>query len=274
MSPRSFLSAVGSVLSKVFMSNPTSSPDHFLLPDAGHTFPVNSSVLAEKRSSLGTCIVQRATFCKHRDNARHELVVLEVFVPCDGQSGVTTFLQTERTGGEGPKQGGQSSSTASPLGSTTSLATLSNESVRAHDILFIPGRRRSYNMHIQDLRESHNILTTVTFSQVMSVTQLLVVLRVLHDRFPYYSLFKSQCYLYAATLIEVLRKEFSGVSEDEQQTLAGRYKNFQVVQDDQLARAASEILELYHTAWHKEVETQLAAENTRMVSCIIVQQYI
>jgi hypothetical protein len=89
----------------------------------------------------------------------------------------------------------------------------------------------------------------------------MVMLEVLHDHSPHYSLFKTQCYWYAGTLWEILREEFDGeVSNNGHQAMAGRYKSLQIIDQPP---AASDLIVRYRAAWkdfcNKEAREQQEA---------------
>jgi len=124
-----------------------------------------------------------------------------------------------------------------PLSSTpsssTSLATLSDNCTTAKDIVFIPGnqtrRNELFDKRSKMLLKTHHLLRKITLSKSCSVAQLMILLRVLDDQAPHYTLLKNQCYWYAGMLCEMLRQNFEGIVTDNKKELkAGKYLSYRV----------------------------------------------
>jgi hypothetical protein len=208
------------------MSNPPP-VEPFLLPEDDFSCPVSFSrrFLTNKddRTLAKSCEIRRVSHFKDVAGVHHELVLVEVDFPSNSNT-ITTFLQIERCG----RNGGLSSSKFSS--SAHIAALLSNG--KAEDTILIPGTKtrenESFDKRAQNLCTTHHRLRTIYPSIQCSVAHLLVMLNVLRDCSPHYTLQK-QCYWFAGTLCNMLQVKFKGkVSDNAEEGRAGTFKSIPV----------------------------------------------
>jgi hypothetical protein len=249
MPRRTFFGTLHTALSNLFMSNPPPM-DQFLFPQDDFTCAVSYSrrFLTNKDDRLlaKSCKIERVSHFKDVNRVYHELVLIEVVFSSNSNK-IKTFIQSERWGGEVPHREG---STPSPSSSSSSISSLSSNGVKAKDIIFIPGtetrEKQSFDKRTDILLADHHRLRTISLSKPCSVAQLLIMLTVLHDCSPNYTVLEKQCYWYAGTQCEMLREEFGGiVSNDAEGGRAGTYGSFQVTK----CPVKPEELVKYREAW-------------------------
>ena len=217
--------------------------DQFLFPQDDFTCAVSYSrrFLTNKDDRLlaKSCKIERVSHFKDVNRVYHELVLIEV-VFSSGSNKIKTFIQSERWGGEVPHREG---STPSPSSSSSSISSLSSNGVKAKDIIFIPGtetrEKQSFDKRTNILLADHHRLRAISLSKPCSVAQLLIMLTVLHDCSPNYTVLEKQCYWYAGTQCEMLREEFGGIVTDDSE--GGRAGTYFPIKPEELVK--------YRKAW-------------------------
>ena len=72
------------------------------------------------------------------------------------------------------------------------------------------GSFQSLERYRKHLGKQYNSLCTVTLNDLMSLAQLVVLLKVVYQHSVHYQLLTYQCYWHAYTVWEILCKEFRG----------------------------------------------------------------
>jgi hypothetical protein len=246
----SFLASLHAAVSKLFMANPPPMYQ-FLFPQGDFTCAVSDSrrFLTNKddRTLAKSCEIRRVSHFKDVDRVNHELVLIELFYISKSNT-IESFIESERCAGEALQR---EVSSISPTGSSSaSIPSLTGNGVNAEDTIFIPGTKtrenESFEKRSKNLRTTYDLLRTVHLSERCSVAQLLVMLNVIHDWCPNYTVLGTQCYWYAGTLCGMLKAKFGGVVTDNaEEGKAGKYKSIQIAK----CIVQPEVLLKYDEAW-------------------------
>jgi hypothetical protein len=241
-----------SAVAVLFISQPTPSEMDFILPvndlhlqvDLWATLALSPGA---RREVAKATIVKSATHYKSRTNKKHEKLLIVLQTP---HGGTITYMVTDR--GPDPdemeaRRKEPSSMSLSPMGSSANLS-LSSGDVWANDRIFIPGTRRfqSLDCYKKHLGEKYDLLCTVTLNAPMSLAQLAVLLQAVYRHSVHYQLLTYQCYWYAYTVWEILRKEFRGeVSQNKLEDKRGKYMGVNIRRED----SVEAITDAYKSAW-------------------------
>jgi hypothetical protein len=254
------------------MANPPNVYE-FLFPQGDSLCAVSDSgrFLKDKddRELAKSCLVRKVSHFKEDNGVHHELVLIDVFSSVNPNR--TTFLESERCGGEVPQR---QNSSPSPSGSSASISTLSNKSskgLNADDKIFIPGikirENETFDKRSKILCTTNTLLYTVTLSKPCSIAQLLVMLNVLHNSSPNYTLLEKQCYWFAGTLCEMLRVKFEGkVSDNADERKAGKYKFIPVTRPS----VQPEVLVKYDEAWKEFCDREDQEQQVSTLEWVVI----
>jgi hypothetical protein len=99
---------------------------------------------------------------------------------------------------------------------------------QAVDVLVVPHNAQSFDRHLNKLKETHHVLRVVTFASGSacsgpSLAHVMVMMQVIAEAYPVYDPLKSQCYVFACAIFDMLHQKFDGKVEDnEHQHMAGK----------------------------------------------------
>jgi hypothetical protein len=263
-----------SAVAVLFMSHPTPSEMDFVLPiselkaqvDTWATLALCSSARCDV--AKGT-IVKSATHYKSRMNGGHEKLLIVLQTP---HAGTITYMETDR--GPDPDEMETRRNEHPSISPSADLSTdisLSSSKVPADDRIFVPGTQqfRSLERHKKLLGQKFDALCTITLRAPMSLAQLAVLLKAVHQHSVDYDTLTYQCYWYAYTVWEIMRKEFDGdVSQNRLQDKRGKYMGVNIRRED----SVEAITAAYESAWEvfckeEKKERQKAEDDIRKVSC-------
>jgi hypothetical protein len=265
-----------SALTVLFMGDPIPPEMEFILPPSNLALPVGSwATLAlspgSNRNVAKDTLVKCAIHYKSREKKRHEKLLIVVQTP---HAGTVAYMIVDR----GPDQDEiearrkeRPSMSPSPAGSLADVS-LTSEKISADDRVYVPRTQRfqsmeRYKKYLSD-SEHYDALCTVTLNTPMSLAQLAVLLKAVHQHRVDYHLLKYQCYWHAYTVWEVLRAEFGGVvTQNELQARRGKYMGVNIRRKD----SVEAITDAYNDAWkvfcEEETGTHRQAEDViRQVS--------
>jgi hypothetical protein len=185
--------------------------------------------------------VASAIHYKSRSNKLHEKLLIVVHTP-HGPAGTTTYLVTDR----GP---GRDEETRNVSADSSANLLLTSKDVWANDRIRVPGTTDSHSLESYKKflkKNQYDALCTVTLSLPMSVAQLAVLLRAVYRHSVQYNLRKYQCYWYAYTVWEILRREYGGqVSQNKFEDRRGKYMGVKIMRED----SVEAITEAYKKEW-------------------------
>lgn len=210
MAVRSLISAVRTHLSNLFMSETSGVPALFLTPATEETYSVDACYLFVKNSEIDRTKADGSTirmveYFKERNGSTHEFLLLSVDL---GELG-STYIQVERAGAAGKANPCSDSPVDSQISISSSMVSENRASAR--DVLVFPAfRNRSFDKRKKELRRTHDCLGSMELNLTISVTQLIILLKVILSNYSYYVLLKHQCFWHARIIWEVLKEEFAG----------------------------------------------------------------
>jgi hypothetical protein len=240
-----------SAVAVLFMSHPAPSEMDFILPIDELKVQVNTwATLAfcssARRDIAKGTIVKSATHYKSRTNGGHEKLLIVLQTP---HAGTITYMETDR--GPDPDEMNTRRNehpSMSPSADSSTNLSLSSSEVPADDRVFVPGTQkfRSLEHHKKFLGEKWDALCTITLHTPMSLAQLAVLLKAVHQHSVDYKLLTYQCYWHAYTVWEIMRKEFGGdVSQNKLQNKRGKYMGVNIRRED----SVEAITDAYESAW-------------------------
>ena len=253
-----------SAVAVLFMSHPAPSETELILPVRDLKLPVDTWATLSlspgaRRDVAKHTIVKGATHYKSRMDEGHEtlLIVLQT------HTGTIAYMKIDR----GPniaemKAKRNEHSSISPSASPSS--DFSSGDVSADDSVFIPGTRQfqSLECYKKDLGKQYDALCTITLNTPMSLAQLAILLKAVHQHSIDYKLLTYQCYWHAYTVWEIMRKEFEGdVSQNKLQDKRGKYMGVNIRREDSVEAVTA----AYKSAWavfcKEEIKERQKAKN-------------
>ncbi|KIM81638.1 hypothetical protein PILCRDRAFT_498291 [Piloderma croceum F 1598] len=255
-----------SAVAILFMSHLIPSEMDFILPLSDLHLQVDPwATLAlspgARRDVAKATIVKSATHYKSRTNKKHEKLLIVLQTP---HAGTITYVVTDRGPDPDEMEARRNEPSSMSLSPVVSSAKLSSGDVWANDKVFIPGTRRfqSLDRYKKHLGEQYDSLCTVTLNAPMSLAQLAVLLQAVYQHSVHYQLLTYQCYWYAYTVWEILRKEFGGaVSQNKLEDKRGKYMGVNIRRED----SVEAITNAYKSAWvafcNEETRTRQQAED-------------
>ncbi|KIK31494.1 hypothetical protein CY34DRAFT_103205, partial [Suillus luteus UH-Slu-Lm8-n1] len=225
-----------------FMSSPTVLPGVFTQGDTRTPVGDWHSVLMTSELS-SQCDLERMVFCKSTKDVQHEFILLHFRHPVQRHAVAVLVLDrtsrvecTENNGGSFRSVG------------QASVLSPSVSQVPAHDTIATtfnsPSALESY---LTQQYRSYRFLSNLDFpaSARPSAMQVSVLLCVLSKHSPTYRLWQYQCYWYAHTVWEALKRLFDGCQET---TLINGRSQF-LGQDVPKAESVEEVCKQYRVEW-------------------------
>ncbi|KAG2741780.1 hypothetical protein P692DRAFT_20786426, partial [Suillus brevipes Sb2] len=241
-SVRGFLAAI----LHPFMTSPTDAPGAFTLGDSNndvgdwHTLLLNNELSSR-------CELERMVCCKCTTRVEHEFLLMYFRHPT--QHHAVAILVLDRTSRPDSTENDicNGSSRSVGIGQST-VVSPSVSATPAHDSIFTtPNNGSAIESYLTKRYGQHKYLYNLDFSisarpLAMQVSVLLCVLR---KHSPTYHLWQYQCYWYAYTVCEALKRIFPGYRET---TLSEGRSRF-CGQEIRKAESVEAVCELYRAEW-------------------------
>ncbi|EGO26731.1 hypothetical protein SERLADRAFT_464109 [Serpula lacrymans var. lacrymans S7.9] len=161
------------------------------------------------------CYIDHIVFCKCKDDKKHEFLLISVCYP-DPNITAKALVVVDRS----PSAPSPNSSVHTPLGSAIVSPSVSD--TPAHDRIVIT--KEDDKTELTKPYKPYRELCTLTFSESCpsnitgnylspSVRQLCILLKVINKHAPLYNLYEHQCYWFANTVFDTLKKLFPNAEE-------------------------------------------------------------
>ncbi|KAG1763529.1 hypothetical protein EDD22DRAFT_886701 [Suillus occidentalis] len=202
------LQAFFATLLRPFMSDsPTDVPGLFVLVESRTDVAAWQTLLMSTPLSL-QCRLKRATYCKCNRYKQHEFLLLH-FRHWNSESAVATVV-IERV----PKQD-PSDNSSSKLIHKSNLLYPSASETAAQDAVYTSSQGSTFPQYLADAYTPFTQLHTLDFPPLAcpSAAQISILLSVVNEQAPNYHLYQNQCYWFAFTVWETLKKLFPDCTE-------------------------------------------------------------
>ncbi|KAG1841370.1 hypothetical protein C8R48DRAFT_739156 [Suillus tomentosus] len=253
-----------------FMTSPTDAPGVFNLgdnySDVGdwHTLLLNNELSSQ-------CELERIVCCKCTTSVEHEFLLLHFRHPTQHHAVAILVLDRTFRPDSTENNNGNGSSRSVGIGQSTILSP-SVSATPAHDSIFTtPNHGSAIKSYLTKRYGEHKHLGNLDFSASArpSAMQVSVLLCVLRKHSPTYHLWQYQCYWYAYTVWEALKRLFPGCRET---TLSEGRSRF-CGQEIRKAESVETVCELYRAEWARfenaaEERRRAKEEEVRRVSLL------
>ncbi|KAG2138582.1 uncharacterized protein EDB93DRAFT_1164817 [Suillus bovinus] len=241
-SVRGFLAAI----LHPFMTSPTDAPGVFTSNDSyndvrdWHTLLLNNELSSQ-------CELERMVCCKCTTSVEHEFLLLHFRHPTQHHAVAILVLDRTLRPDSTENHNGNGSSRSVSIGQST-VVSPSASATPAHDSIFTtPNNGSAIESYLTKRYGQYKCLCNLDFSASArpSAMQVSVLLCVLRKHSPNYHLWQYQCYWYAYTVWEALKRLFPAYRE---RTLSEGRSRF-CGQEIRKAESVEAVCELYRAEW-------------------------
>ncbi|KAG1729015.1 hypothetical protein EDB19DRAFT_1642220 [Suillus lakei] len=229
-----------------FMTSPTDAPGVFTLGDScndvgdWHTLLLNNELSSQ-------CELEHMVFCKSTTSVQHEFLLLHFRHPTQHHAVAILVLDRTSRPDSTENHNGNGSSRSVGIGQSA-VVSPSVSTTPAHDSIFTtPNNGSAIESYLTKRYGQHKYLCNLDFSASArpSAMQVSVLLCVLRKHSPTYHLWQYQCYWYAYTVWEALKRLFPGCRETTLSEGRSRFRG----QEVRKAESVEAVCELYRAEW-------------------------
>ncbi|KAG2063207.1 hypothetical protein BDR04DRAFT_1111755 [Suillus decipiens] len=217
------------------------------------------------------CQLEQVVHCKCTKNKEHEFLLFHFHHPI--QQDAEAILVSDRISDpEGNINNNNGSPASRRTGIRSSRMVLPYCPIPPHDSIFAtPYSVTRIPTYLSRTYGKFNYLTELHFTSVRpSALQLSVLLSVINKHLPVYDLYQYQCYWYAHTVWEALKRLFPDCFETEESAARSSCLGFTIDKAD----SVDAICEQYRTEWARveEAERQFEEAKRRLVEAKIQRE--